>query len=181
MPFFPPSEAKVIIKVLSASGAPVDSIVADVSVSENYSFEGDVSRLPIEDGSRLTDHVTILPIEIELDLIFSDTPFSKFNPTEFLQGAEGLGRKVAKKLIGYQRDVNEIRLVTGFASFSNMVIKKIDIPRSAANGRSVTCRTVFSELQKVQRSTVGGTPITTTVIGDVEHTAFGIVDLGNLT
>ena len=177
MAFFTPTESRLIIQLDDRS----DLIEADVSESEDHRFAGDISELTIEDGSNISDHITILPINLELDLRFSDTPVSKFNPLKFLDAEEGRGRKTALKLIGWQRAKRQLIITTGLASYSNIAIKSISIPRTAADGRSVLCRAVFAELPVNVRSGTGIQGTTKTVITEVEHTFLRLVRLGDLS
>lgn len=171
------TESKVLIQLDDRS----DIIEVDVSEAEDHNFPGDVSEITIEDGSNVVDHITNLPLNLALDLRFSDTPISKFNPLKSLEAFEGRGRKTALKLIGWKLDKRQFIITTGLASYSNIALKSISIPRSAADGRSVLCRAVFAELPINARSgdSVQGT--TRTVITAVKHTAFGLVRLGDLS
>lgn len=177
MAFFLPTESKLIIWLDNYS----DFIEADVSEAEDHNFPGDVSEIPIEDGSNVVDHITNLPLNLALDLRFSDTPISKFNPLKFLDAAEGRGRKTALKLIGWKLDKRQFIITTGLASYKNIALKSISVPRTAADGRSTLCRAVFAELPINARSGGFFPGTTRSVITAVEHTAFGLVRLGDLS
>lgn len=185
--FFNPltTEQRVVIQLLDRTEAVTaeiaDRLEVDVSENENYTFSGEISRLPIEDGSQVTDHITVLPFETEMDLRFSDVAFSKFNPLKSLESEAGRGRKAALKLIGWQRSKKTFIITTGLASFNNVAIRRIDVPRSAADGRSILCRTVFAEIPLVVSSGQVQTDIARSVITAVEHTIFGLVSLGDLS
>lgn len=190
MAFFNPleTEQRVLIQLVDrsdaveASIAPVvDTLTPDVSEGEDYRFQGEVSRIPIEDGSMVSDHITIAPFDIELDLRFSDVSFSKFNPLEALNSVSGRGREKALKLISWFRAKNQYILTTSFASFDNVAISQIDVPRSSADGRSVLCRVTFAEIPLVARSGLEVQGLIRSVISAVEHTAFGLVVLGDLS
>ena len=178
LPFFGTIEARLTIR---PEDNFADIIEADASEAEDHKFSGDVSRLTIEDGSERADHITIRPIVIECDLRFSDVAYSKLNPLKALESGNGRGRKAALKLIGWQRTKRILLLTTGFAAYSNIVVREITAPRTAADGRSVLCRVVFAELPVNVRSGAGVQGATKTVITEVEHTAFGIVRLGDLS
>lgn len=182
MAFFTPTEAKLLIQSVRPDGKlDPDVIEVDVSEAEDYNFPGDVSELPIEDGSSISDHITNLPLNMSLDLRFSDTPVSKFNPLKSLEAEEGRGRKTALKLIGWKRDKRQFIITSGLASFNSIALKSISIPRTAADGRSVLCRAVFAEIPINARSGDGIQGTTKTVITAVEHTAFGLVRLGDIS
>lgn len=177
MALFLPTEARLIIQLADRS----DLIEVDVSESEDHNFPGDVSELTIEDGSNVSDHITNLPINLALDLRFSDTPVSKFNPLKSLETEEGRGRKTALKLIGWKLEKRQFIITTGLGSYSDIALKSISVPRTAADGRSVLCRAVFAELPINARSGAGIQGTTKTVITAVEHTAFGLVRLGDIS
>lgn len=177
MAFFTLTEARLIIQLDDRS----DLIEVDVSEAEDHNFPGDVSEIPIEDGSNITDHITNLPLNLALDLRFSDTPVSKFNPLKSLEAKEGRGRKTALKLIGWKLSKRQFIITTGLASYSNIALKSISVPRTAADGRSVLCRAVFAEIPINARSGAGVQGTTKTVITEVEHTAFGLVRLGDIS
>jgi len=179
MALFLPTEVKVLIR-------PADDILdlleVDASENEDHRFSGEVSELPVEDGSKKVDHITILPIKLEFDLRFSDLAISKFNSLKSLEeSADGRSRKAFEKLLGWQRGKRELIVTSGLASYTNMFISNIDVPRSASDGRSVMVRTVFNELPIVRRSGAGQQGSTKTVISPVEHTAFGLIDLGDIS
>jgi len=179
MALFLPTEVKLLIQPADRAEPLLE---VDASMSEDHRFSGDVSELPIEDGSKKVDHVTILPIRLEFDLLFSDLAISKFNPLKSIEeSADGRGRKAFEKLLGWQRGKRELIVTTGLASYTNMFIKNLDVPRSAADGRSITCRVVFAELPIVVRSGAGQQGTTKTVIAAVEHTAFGLIVLGDIS
>ncbi len=190
MAFFNPlaTEQRVLIELIDradlieATLADIlDSAEADVSEGENYRFQGEVSRLPIEDGSNVSDHITVLPFDMELDLRFSDTPFSKFNPLKSLDSEVGRGRSLALKLVEWQRNKENFILTTSLASFSPVAISEIQIPRAAEDGKSVLCRVTFAEIPLVSRSLTDVEGFTKSVISEVEHTAFGLAVLGDLS
>jgi hypothetical protein len=190
MAFFNPleTEQRVLIQLVDRSDAVeatiapiIDTLTPDVSENENYRFQGEVSRLPIEDGSQVSDHITVNPFDIELDLRFSDFVFSKFNPLASLDSSSGRGREKALKLISWFQAKRQYILTTSFASFDNVAIRQIDIPRSAADGRSVLCRVMFAEIPLVARSGLEVQGLVRSVISSVEHTAFGLIVLGDLS
>lgn len=53
---------------------PLPSYLMDLAVSEEFSFPGEATKFPVEQGVEFTDHIRELPDEITLDCIVSDTP-----------------------------------------------------------------------------------------------------------
>lgn len=188
--FFNPllTEQRVLIQLVNRSdfleatvSTVVDSLESDVSESETYRFQANVSQLPVENGTKTSDHITTLPFNIELDLRFSDTPFSKFNPLKSLDSAVGRGRQAALKLQRWWKEKQMYILTTSLASFNNVAISSLEIPRTSADGKSVLCRVVFTEIPIVPRSLGNVQGFVRSVIQEVEHTVFGPVSLGDLS
>lgn len=178
MTLFLPTETRLIIQLADRSAL----LEVDVSEAEDHIFEGDVSEFPIEDGSKRSDHITIMPIKLEFDLRFTDLAISKFNPLRSIEeSADGRGRKAVQTLIEWHRTKKELIIISGFAAYNNMVIASLRVPRSFADGRSVVARIRFMELPVVARSGAAVQGSTKTVVVDVEHTVRGLVVLGDLS
>lgn len=53
---------------------PLPSYLMDLALSEEFSFPGEATKFPVEQGVEFTDHIRELPDEITLECIVSDTP-----------------------------------------------------------------------------------------------------------
>jgi hypothetical protein len=53
---------------------PLPSYLMDLAMSEEFSFPGEATKFPVEQGVEFTDHIRELPDEITLECIVSDTP-----------------------------------------------------------------------------------------------------------
>lgn len=56
--------------------AQIGALILDASISENHERSANLSQSPIEDGSLVTDHVTLNPLKLTLNGIISDVPLS---------------------------------------------------------------------------------------------------------
>lgn len=56
---------------------PLPSYLMDLAVSEEFSFPGEATKFPVEQGVEFTDHIRELPEEITLECIVSDTPIGE--------------------------------------------------------------------------------------------------------
>ena len=174
MTFFP-FDIRTIIK---PEGLP--TLEVDVSPTQDHDLENEITAFPVEDGTIVSDHITILPNVVELDLTFSDTPISHFDPTLQFDSAEGRSRALFRQLQDIKNGKVRCTLITGLQSYRNMFIMKIGVPRRSGEGKKVTCLTTFKELIIVSRAGSGIQGVVTPVTTDVAHTAIGLIEIGDL-
>lgn len=174
MPFFS-FDIRTIIK--PETGATIE---VDVTPTQDHDLNNEISDFPLEDGSIASDHITVLPNVVELDLTFSDTPISKFNPTVQFDSAEGRSRGLFRQLQDIKKNKVKCLLITGLQSYRNMYILKIGVPRRSGDGKKVSCLTTFKELTILTRAGTGIQGVVAPVTADVEHTARGLIEIGDL-
>ncbi len=158
-----------------------DAVICDASLSEDHIFKYNISKVPVEDGSIKSDHITIEPIRLEMTLLFTDTPVSNFNPLASLKSEEGRARKLFQKVLMFSRNKTILKITTGLQAYSDMAIEELSAPRRSSNGYKVECRVIFSELPVVIRSDPDKAGTLKTTIYEVSHTAVGLTEIGVLT
>lgn len=156
------------------------SFEVDVTPTQDHDLNNEMTQFPLEDGTRATDHITVLQNAVELDLTWTDTPISKFNPTTQFQSKEGRSRDFFRKLQDIKNNRIKCSLITGLQSYKDMYIEKISIPRRAGDGKKVSCLTTFRQLIINSRAGSGRQGLVSPVTADVEHTVRGLIELGDV-
>ena len=134
---------------------------------------------PIEDGSVISDNQTLLPVSITLQGFFSDTPISKNNPVAaYLDSYEGRARDQFAKLQKIRDDKQKFTLVTGVKAYTNLLFEEISIQRSAGKGQRLDFSAKVKQIVIVNPDTGIADRA---VAYDVEHSAFGLVNLGTVS
>lgn len=184
MPFLPTEVRLIITRTFDFAGDAVPaqpvSITCDASISEDHVFKNTITKIPIEDGSIVTDHITLEPTRLETVLLFTDTPVSNFDPLEQFNSAEGRGRKIFQQLLKFRNDKAILTVTTGLQGYTNMAIEELSAPRRSGDGKKVQTRCVFSEIPVIERSGSRGDGITKSVIFDVSHTVRGLINIGSI-
>lgn len=139
----------------------VNGYLIDAALTEEYTFNNEVTTHSVERGSPTTDHVLVLPDELMFDCVVSDTPMGTAQ-REREQQAD-----VALSLIG-SADADSIQLLpSGHAfqflkalrdsaepclvecsrgSFSNRMVKTLVITQTAAGGKALRFKVGFTEI-----------------------------------
>ena len=52
----------------------IDDFLIDCSISENHTFDSDVTDYPVESGSNISDNIRPLPLVVEIEGVVSNTP-----------------------------------------------------------------------------------------------------------
>lgn len=172
---FIPFDVRTIIK--PDEGATIE---VDATPTQDHNLSNEISQFELEDGSNPSDHITILPNVVELDLTFSDTPISKFNPAAQLDSKEGRSRELFRQLQDIKNNKIKCLLITGLQSYRDMYIRKIGVPRRSGDGKKVSCLTTFKQLIILSRAGTGRQGLTTEVTADVAHTVGGLIELGDI-
>ncbi len=153
----------------------VGGVEVDAVISENHRYNSLVTQNPIEDGSIISDHIVNLPVILEMEGRFTDTPFGFLTSlvagvavgalTTELTNSQAIGALTAatatallsetrpglskikfKLLVALQVTRETIDIVTGIQTYSNMVVESLSAPRSSADGRSIRFNATFREL-----------------------------------
>jgi len=156
------------------------TIEVDVTPTQQHDLNNIMTEFELEDGSKANDHITELPNRVELDLTFSDTPISKFDPTVQFQSAEGRSRTLFRQIQDLKRNKVKCLLVTGLQAYNDMYIEKLGVPRRSGDGKKVSCVTTFRQLIFLTRAGTGLQGLATETTFDVSHTVRGLISLGDI-
>lgn len=94
-----------------AFSSVIGPVPIDCVVSEKHASEIEITEIPIENGSRITDHAFVLPKKISLE-IANDNATASFNA-----------------LVAFQESRVPFTIVTGLFVYSNMLVKSISAER----------------------------------------------------
>lgn len=126
----------------------------DLAMREVHSFPGEATRFKVEDGSDISDHITDLPAEIELECIVSDKPTGEIasDPTRqqagadvALPSADALAR--LRELKAARRPVT---IETSLGAFAVMAFIHLDVPVDVDKNNALFFTAKFQQLTLVQ-------------------------------
>ncbi len=152
----------------------IGSVEVDAVTNEEHRYTSLVTQNPIEDGSTVTDHIVNLPVILEMQGRFTDTPFgylgaiassavgalsTSLGAADIVAGLTtattaallgearpGLSKTKFKLLVALQTIRDVLTVVTGLNTYTNMVLESLSAPITADDGKSLRFTATFREL-----------------------------------
>jgi len=143
----------------------------DVTFSENHERTAQISKNPIEDGSEITDHVTLDNTRLTISGMVSDSPLGFVFFTSTANSPVQAG-KTGKASVGallagtvtrstltfdYLNELMDKRIpfsiINKFKIYEDMVIQSLTIPRDGSEGESLKFTAVLEQVNVVSSQT----------------------------
>lgn len=146
----------------------VGGIVIDGLLEESHSNTATATRLPIEDGSTISDHVTVDPDSVTIKGVITNTPLF----ATLLQGGSlsGLfGDRVTSAFEGIRQLMKDRKLLTVSTSlkvYTDMIIESFTPSKNGTTGQSMEFSMTLTKI-KVVKSQTTNLP-NTTIGGDMK-------------
>ena len=96
---------------------------ADLTVEETHERAADVTEHPVESGARVSDHVILQPARLTLEGFVTDAGVAVFG------AAAGRTQTAFETLTEAWREREPVQVVTGYRTYQDMVIVRLDMPR----------------------------------------------------
>jgi len=133
----------------------IGGFVIDVFKEEKYNFAAEATDVPVEDGSTASDNVVNLPGEIQISAFIGSAEFVVFDDPQEAGDKKQRIRTAYYELLRLKNEGKPLIVVTGLASFPNMVITDFQISRDAENRADLPFDMTFKEVVVVRSETVG--------------------------
>lgn len=129
-----------------------DPIVVDASIRETHSVTGEVSEHPVESGVDIVDHYRVLPRQVSIEAVVTNTPLSTGFPGSTLvnsviglvEGPEdendkGRSLNAWTELQRFFDDAVVVEIKTSLEKkhYQNMVLTSLDVTRDSDTGQVV--------------------------------------------
>jgi hypothetical protein len=134
----------------------IGGFVIDAFLAEHYSFSNDVTTIPVEEGSIISDHIVEQQDVISVEAFIGNTEFAVIaNNGEVLASIQPPDktariRQAYQELLRLMRKKETIDVVLGLSPFSNMVITSFNIDRDAGNGADLPFSMEFKSIKIVK-------------------------------
>jgi len=139
----------------------IGTLVIEATLSEQHEATCTVTDQPIENGSRISDHIILDPEKVTIEGFVSDTPLSS---------TTGFNAQATFDQLYTLREARTLlTVVTGYKVYTDMAITRISVPRDTTTGQAIRFTV---ELKKVNR--VGS--LTIQLFEDVLSQVQGAVD-----
>jgi hypothetical protein len=139
--------------VFKTKNVKIDSLVVDCTISESHEASVTVTKHPVEDGAKITDHARPEPVTLTIEGMVSNTPIASVFTTGgaiYSAGAQGPVQSAYKMLIDLHDNPRLIDIVTKLRTYHNMILTSLKIPRDAKTGDVIRFSANFQEIRTVQ-------------------------------
>ncbi len=171
-------DQRAAIKTTPDNGTFPEYMSIDLVTGEVHEYKSLIATNPIEDGSVVSDHQTLLPLTITMQGFFTDTPISKNNPfTTYLESFEGRARDQFDKLVAIRNLKTKFTLITGIKAYPNLLFEEISAPRASGKGQRVD---FSAKITQVLITNANSSNKYKNVAENVEHSVAGLISLGTV-
>lgn len=136
-----------------ARGPRIGGVQVDVSLRESHTSRREISDSPVEAGSDVTDHTKVLPDEVSIEGVLSDTPTSITDRIRLLATGKTAQQRY-RDLLELKDNAETFELITGLRSYTNMVLATLRINRSVSTGESITFNATMREIEFAESAAV---------------------------
>lgn len=134
-------------------GNQFGNIELDVMLDEKHEWAADATSFPVEEGSPITDHVIEQADKLMITGFISDTPIIASVSVTKLIGERTQGVfDLLNRLIKLREPIT---VYTKYRAYINMIMTKVDIPRTAGQGEAIEFTAEFINIRKVATQIVG--------------------------
>lgn len=137
----------------------------DAAITEEHSFENEITEFPVESGAMVADHVQVKPDWLTFEFIVSDTPLGDvlakragdlidpyeelLDPYKTLPSEEALAF-----LLAVRNSRETITIVTGIRTYDDMICESLKIPQDASTGHALKGTATFKQVQIITNERV---------------------------
>lgn len=139
----------------------IDTVELDAAITEKHSAKVEITKHPIEEGANPTDHARLLPFQISVDGMLTNTPLgaevraargvtTSAQTSTGAAGAAGPAQRSMAALEKIRVDRRAVTVVSDFRTYQNMLITSIEVPRDAKAGEAIRFSIAMEEIRFVK-------------------------------
>lgn len=134
--------ADAALKFRAPTLSAIGDIILDASINETHSAASEITDHPVETGASVTDHTRALPREVSITGLVTmsslgDSSAPRLTPSE-----------VFAELVRIKDSGEPLSLVTQLASYKDMLIGSITVPRDATKGDSLEFSATLKQIKR---------------------------------
>ncbi len=132
----------------------IAGFIIDATPVETHELSAETTEHPIEEGADVTDHVRILPDQITIEGVVSNTPVGTLAQTRANESPFAGEYLPADDALAYLRQIREnrepVKVETTIATYENMILVGLSIPQTSRSGDALRFRATFREIRIVK-------------------------------
>ncbi len=154
-----------------------DPIVVDASVNENHAVTGEVSEHPVENGVDIVDHYRVLPRQIEIEAVVTNTPIFTGLPGSTLvnsvvgviNGDKDPSSNAWNELNRFFDQAVVLEISTSLRRYRNMVLTDLQVVRNASTSQGLRFTATAREVKFVDTELGAAPPDPVSVLGQTRR------------
>lgn len=127
----------------------------DLTLSEGYEFQNEITNFPVEKGAPITDHIKALPRTIEFEGIVSDTPIGAIarDSTRLTEAGKSKPSQDAyQRLVAIADGGEPVTIEVGRGKFTNMGMESLSTPMSRDKSKGLFFTVRFKKIRIIENS-----------------------------
>lgn len=127
----------------------------DLTLSEGYEFQNEITDIPVEKGSPITDHIKALPRTIELEGIVSDTPIGTIarDSTRVTEaGKPKPSQDAYQRLVAIADGGEPVTIEVGRGKFTDMGLESLSTPYTKDKSKALFFTVKFKKIRIIVNS-----------------------------
>lgn len=159
---------------LDALNMGLTGIVIDATVKENHVSECDITKNPVEDGAKVTDHVQMNPARLTIEGVISDTPLgfafigniqNLVRSVTTIFGSRSRSQDAYDDMLKLQKSKRPFTVITNLRKYDNMIMTSLSVPRTSQTGGAIHFTAELEEIVIVMSEEVANLSVTAKDIG----------------
>lgn len=136
--------------LVKINGYPID-----LTVSEGYEFQNQITDIPVEKGSPITDHIKALPRVIELEGVVSNTPIgpiAKDASRRTEVGKPSPSQDAYQRLVAIADGGEPVTIEVGRGKFTDMGLESLSTPLARDKSKGLYFTVKFKKIRIIVNS-----------------------------
>lgn len=126
---------------------PGDDLVIDCLISDNHSFESEVTDFPVESGSTISDNIRNKPLVVTMDCLVSNTPIGQV--VTFRDKSENPADTAYNALLKIRGARKPVTIRTSLKTYKSMALQSLSVPRESGRGDELRFTAVWKQIETV--------------------------------
>lgn len=138
--------------VWTQANGQIGELVLDAVMGQSHDINSTPTKNPVEEGSQVTDHVQLEPIELSIDGAVSATPVQQVtNGTQYPLGQPGRNKDAFDTLRRLRDERTLVSVVAPpYAQYTSMLVKSVTVPDQQTDTLHFTVKLVELRIVRTQ-------------------------------
>lgn len=127
----------------------IGGLSIDVTTNDGFSLTADITDYPVEEGSFISDHITLKPYTVPLRGVITDSPLYVSDTHEnagYKDSKNSRVKNAYEKLLDLYYDQKPFTVVTGLDIFEDVFFTSLDVNRDPQTGQALSFDAKFKNI-----------------------------------